>query len=37
VPGVSSGRQRELLKQLDLDKAEAGTAKVDAKEVRPQA
>jgi hypothetical protein len=27
-------RQRELLKQLDLDKDEAGSTKVDAEEVR---
>jgi hypothetical protein len=30
-------RQRELLKQLDLDKDEAGSAKVDAEEVRQAA
>jgi hypothetical protein len=28
-------RQRELLKQLDLDKDEAGSAKVDAEEQPP--
>jgi hypothetical protein len=31
------GRQRELLKQLDLDKDEAGSAKVGAEEVRQAA
>ena len=30
-------RQRELLKQLDLDKDEAGSTKVDAEEVRQAA
>jgi hypothetical protein len=30
-------RQRELLKQLDLDKDEAGSAKVDAEDVRQMA
>jgi hypothetical protein len=30
-------RQRELLKQLDLDKDEVGSAKVDAEEVRQAA
>ena len=30
-------RQRELLKQLDLDKDEAGSAKVDADEARQAA
>jgi len=30
-------RQRELMKQLDLDKDEVGSAKVDAEEVRQTA
>ena len=30
-------RQRELLKRLDLDKDEAGTAKVDSEELRKAA
>lgn len=30
-------RQRELLKRLDLDKDEAGTARVDTEELREAA